>query len=310
VVRDRLRPAYQVASYIAAALDSVLAQTYQDHEIIVVNDGSPDTPALEAVLEPYRSRIIYLCQENRGLAGARNTGVRAARGRFIGLLDADDLWEPEFLSAQVALLESDPTLSLVYADGIIFGDSPYAGRKLMEMSPSEDEVTFERLVTRACTVHVCATLVRREALLSAGLFDESLRMGEDIDMWLRIMKSGGRIAHQRRALTRYRRRGDSLSANTPKMIETYILVLDKIRQHPAVTASERVTIDRERVLQKALLDLHLGKVALRDGQYAIAQQHLTSAQDHLKRTKLALALLLLRVSPSLARMVYQRREVQ
>ena len=113
-------PAYQAARWIAEALDLVLAQTFHDYEIIVVNDGSPDTVDLERVLQRYRERIIYLCQENRGLAGARNTGIRAASGRYIAPLDADDLWEPEFLAEQVAMLEADPALDMVYADGTGF----------------------------------------------------------------------------------------------------------------------------------------------------------------------------------------------
>ena len=87
-------PAYQAAQFIAATLDSILAQTFRNFELIVVNDGSPDSEDLEKVLEPYRSRIIYLRQENQGLAGARNTGIRASRGEYIAPLDADDLWAP------------------------------------------------------------------------------------------------------------------------------------------------------------------------------------------------------------------------
>src|ERR1035438_7963147 len=94
-------PAYRAAQYIAAALDSVLAQTFKGYEIIVVNDGSPDTEELERALEPYRDRIIYLLQENQGLSGARNNGIRAARGTYIAPLDADDVWAPEHLAAQL-----------------------------------------------------------------------------------------------------------------------------------------------------------------------------------------------------------------
>src|SRR5919198_1434145 len=86
-------PAYRVTQYIAEALDSVLAQTFTDYETIVINDGCPETVALERVLEPYRERIIYLKQENRGPGAARNAGILAARSPLIALLDADDVWE-------------------------------------------------------------------------------------------------------------------------------------------------------------------------------------------------------------------------
>ena len=89
-----IMPAYNVAAYIGETLESVFAQTYSDYEIIVVNDGSPDTPELERVLAPYSERIVYVTQENRGLSGARNTALKVARGEFIALLDSDDVWEP------------------------------------------------------------------------------------------------------------------------------------------------------------------------------------------------------------------------
>ena len=102
-------PAYRVTAYIKEAVDSVLAQTFEDFEIIVVNDGCPDTEALERVLEPYRSRIAYLrLEQNAGMASARNAGILASKSRYIALLDADDLREPNYLEVQLRILEADP----------------------------------------------------------------------------------------------------------------------------------------------------------------------------------------------------------
>ncbi len=135
-------PAYRVTAYIKEAVDSVLAQTFEDFEIIVVNDGCPDTEALERVLEPYRSRISYLkLEKNVGLASARNAGILASKSQYIALLDADDLLEPKYLEVQLRILEADPTIDILYCDGRIFGDSPAAGRTTMELNPSEGEVT-------------------------------------------------------------------------------------------------------------------------------------------------------------------------
>src|SRR5260221_785574 len=85
-------PAYNVARYISETLESVFAQTFTDYEVIVVNDGSPDTEDFEQAIAPYLNRILYLKQENLGASVARNTGLQAARGEFIAFLDADDLW--------------------------------------------------------------------------------------------------------------------------------------------------------------------------------------------------------------------------
>ena len=98
-------PAYSAARFIGAALDSVFAQTFRDYEVVLVNDGSPDTRELEEVLKPYEGKIEYIVQENRGLSGARNTGIRAARSEFVAFLDADDIWEPNYLQRQFEEIE-------------------------------------------------------------------------------------------------------------------------------------------------------------------------------------------------------------
>jgi glycosyltransferase involved in cell wall biosynthesis len=294
-------PAYRTAQYIGETLQSVFAQTFTDHEIIVVNDGSPDTPELEKALAPYRSRIRYTAQENRGLAGARNAGIRLARGQLFAFLDADDLWEPEFLASQVDFLRKHPGVDLVYADALIFGDVPEAGRRVMEFSPSAGEVTFERLVTRACTVLVLTVLARREAVIRAGLFDESLRRVEDADLWLRMIKTGSRIAYQKTVLARYRRRGGSLSTDGASMLETYMRVLDKLREMPGLTASEKQLVAAQHQREHADLRLLRGKQALAEGRIREALENLREANAHFRRVKLAAAILALRLFPGLAR---------
>jgi len=300
-------PAYRVAQYIAAALDSVLAQTLQDFEIVVVNDGSPDTEELEKVLAPYRDRIVYLRQQNQGPGGARNTGIRTARGRYIAFLDADDIWGPEHLAAQVAVLEAGPSVDMVYADARIFGDVPEAGRTVMELCPSQGEVTFERLVTRQCTVHICVSVCRRDALLRAGLFDPAFRGTEDIDLWLRIVRQGGRIVYQRRVLGKYRRHPESLSADPVIMIEGFLAVLAKTARDPDLTDAQREIVARQCRAERASVDLHKGKQALLAGDTETAVRLLTQAGAQHKSVKLAAVLLLLHVAPSLPRALYRWR---
>src|SRR5579864_7085464 len=109
-------PAYNSSRYISGTLDSVLSQTLSNREIILVNDGSPDTRELEATLQPYVQGLRYFNQENRGPSAARNVGIRAARGRYVAFLDSDDVWLPHHLFNQVQHLERDPELGLVYAN--------------------------------------------------------------------------------------------------------------------------------------------------------------------------------------------------
>lgn len=300
-------PAYQAAQYIAAALDSVLAQTLKDYEIIVVNDGSPDTAELENALQPYRHAIAYLRQENQGVSEARNAGIRAARGKYIAPLDADDMWAPEHLAAQVAVLDSDSSIDVIYADSRIFGDAPEAGRTVMELSPSTGEVTFERLVTRQCTVHLCVCVCRRAALLRAGLFDSSLRRAEDIDLWLRVVSQGGRIAYQRRVLGQYRRRPGSLSSEQVSMLEAFIAVLAKVARDPRLTAAQQQIAARQSVVERTSLELQKGKNAFLAGDTAAAAGHLARANALHKSLKLTTVLMLLRLAPGCLLALYQWR---
>src|SRR5262245_36451437 len=129
-------PAYRVSQYIRETLDSVLSQTFRGYEIIVVNGASPDTAQLEAVLQPYLPHIIYVKDDRPGQGRARNIGIQHARGEFLAFLDGDDLWRPEFLEKQLAAFRRDPSLDLVYADSIHFGEGLLVGRSFFEVCPS------------------------------------------------------------------------------------------------------------------------------------------------------------------------------
>jgi glycosyltransferase involved in cell wall biosynthesis len=300
-------PAYQAAGFIKETLDSVFAQTFQDFEVIVVNDGSPDTEELEKILEPYQDRIVYLKQENQGPAGARNAGVRASRGEFIAPLDADDLWMPEYMAEQLKALNADPSIDMIYADALIFGNVPEAGRSLMELSPSEGEITFGALVTRKCSVNVCVCLIRREIVFRTGLFDPAFRGTEDIDLWLRILMHGGRIGHQRKVLGQYRRRQDSLSANHIAMVESYIKTLSKISQDPLLSPSQREIVNRQILCEGIRLEAEKGKYAFLRGDYPAAIGHLERVNAQQRSVKTIFTLLLLRAAPGLAKTLYDWR---
>lgn len=301
-------PAYCAAKTISAALESVRNQTYNDYEIIVVNDGSPDSAGLEKSLAPFSGDFIYLRQENQGPSSARNTGIRKARGNYVALLDADDMWEPEHLAAQVAVLEADPAIAMVYADARIVGDVPEAGRTVMEFCPSEGEVTFEALVTQRCTVHICVSVCRRDALLRAGLFDPAFRRAEDVDLWLRIVRQGGRIVYQRRVLGCYRRQAGSLSSNRVSMLEGFLAVLAKAANDPETTPAQREILRRQCVTERANLELQKGKAAFLAGDSKGAVDHLSQANLEHKSIKLTTALMLLRMAPGFLRTLYQWRD--
>ena len=182
-------PAFRVAAYIAETLDSVLAQTCLDFEILVVNDGSPDADALRAALAPYRDRIRYLEQPQGGPSKARNTAIAAARGDLLAFLDGDDLWAPTFLASLVAILDREPDAVLVWADSQPFGAGADAAT-LMTSAPPTGDCDVAALLTARCVVITSTVVARRLAVVDAGGFDEALHRCEDFDLWLRLATRG------------------------------------------------------------------------------------------------------------------------
>ncbi|HYN84172.1 MAG TPA: glycosyltransferase family A protein, partial [Pyrinomonadaceae bacterium] len=300
-------PAYNTARYVAEALDSVFAQTFGDYETIVVHDGSPDTEELELVLAPYRERIVYVRQENRGSSGARNAGVLAARGRYVAMLDSDDVWEPRYLEVMLAALEEDETIDVVYPDARIFGDSPQAGRLFMDVFPYEGELTFGSVLRQESLVFGLVT-ARREALVNAGLYDEELGSAEDVDLWLRVIARGGRIAYRREVLARYRRRAGSHTSDPPWVYGNGLKWLDKVARTMELTPEDRAAVERQRANLRALLRLHEGKKAFFAGDARGAIEGLTEANAVLRSRKLSLLAALLRVAPRLMLRAYNLRD--
>lgn len=300
-------PAYDVAEYIGEALDSVLAQTFTNYEIIVINDGSPDTEALEKALAPYQSRIVYLKQENRGVSAARNRGISTARGPLIAFLDGDDTWLPEYLQIQVARIQADPTIDVLYPNVMMFGDSSEAGEEFMAICPSNGEVTFERLLLQECNVSNCS-IARRETIMRAGLFDESLRSVEDFDLWLRVIKQGGRIVYHRDVLARYRRRHGSLTADPVWLSEHILVVLKKVQQTMDLTPSEKATLEAQLQHFHAMLRLQEGKRAFFSGDTKGAINGLTEANQFFRNRKVSFTLMMLRVAPKLLLRAYDLRD--
>jgi glycosyltransferase involved in cell wall biosynthesis len=158
-------PVHNAAHLIADALNSVFDQTFVNYEVIVINDGSPDTAELERELGPYLEKINYISRPNGGPAAARNTGIRASKGAYIAFLDSDDQWLPDHLQMMMEVLKRDSSIDLVYADAVNFGDVSQQGRTTMEANPSEGLATFESLVLGKCTVVGSTVVARRSALV-------------------------------------------------------------------------------------------------------------------------------------------------
>lgn len=229
-------PLYQTQAFICEALGSVLAQTYRDFEVIVVDDGSRDQgPDLARACADRRVRIIT--QENRGLAGARNTGIRHAHGEIIALLDADDVWEPEKLALHVAHLDREPSLDVSFAASKLIDDN---GADIgLVQCPHGTRLEDPDFFCRNPIGNGSVPVIRRSALdriafLDVKLgrfcwFDESFRQSEDVECWLRLKAGAGcRFGYIDRTLTRYRVNTGGLSANVEAQLATWRRFRDKV----------------------------------------------------------------------------------
>jgi glycosyltransferase involved in cell wall biosynthesis len=299
-------PAYNAAKYIAETLDSVLNQTFTSLEVIVINDGSPDTAELERELQPCLARIRYLKQENRGAAAARNTGLRAATGEFVAFLDADDTWLPTFLEEQMKFLKASGA-DFVYSDALLQGDSPLNGRTFMEVQPSRGEVTPASLLAVNVTVLTSAVLARRAPILEVGLFDEELRRGHDFELWLRLAKHRIRFAYQRKVLVRHRILESGLSGDTISQLQRTLSVLEKIRKREDLSVNEKAALKLNMDRTRAALALEDGKDRLLRRDFDGASESFKIAKDFQGSWKLRLVCAGMRLAPDLLRRVYQAR---
>jgi len=293
-------PAYNVAPYIAETLNSVFAQTFTDFEVIVVDDGSPDGEELERALGAYRERVRYVRQENLGAGAARNRGIRESRGELIAFLDSDDVWMPKYLEKQVRFLREGGH-DLAYADALLFGDSPIAGKTYMQTAPSVGPVTFLSLVRNKSNILTSGVVARRSILIEVGLFNETLRNGQDFELWARLAKHGARLAYQRKVLLRYRCREGSLSGDAMNRIAREMRVYRYIADNYDLTEAERAELSRTMHLQRGAVDLTTGKLNLLDGQFDEARSSFERAHEVLGGWKLRAAVLMLRVAPRLLR---------
>jgi glycosyltransferase involved in cell wall biosynthesis len=304
-------PAYNVAPYISETLATVFAQTFTNFEVIIVNDGSPDTEEFERAIQPYHDHVVYLKQENRGASAARNTGLRAARGELIAFLDADDLWAPNYLEEQLKFIR-EFDCDLACADAMIFGVSADSGQSYMDSlmgeAPPEGRVTFLELVNADRSLITSGIVVRRDLILQVGLFDEALRNAQDLDLWLRLARHGARLAYQRKVLLSYRSRANSLSGDAINSHQRELRVFDKIEQSYDFTPAERlevITVIRSR---RALLEYELGKLYLVPGDFGRACESFAHAISLQRSWKPRLALWLTRIAPALVRTLYLRRK--
>ncbi len=235
-----IMPVYNVQRYVAAAIESVLAQTFGDFELVIVDDGGSDR-SVEICASYADPRIRIISQRNRGLAGARNSGISAARGEYIALLDADDSWSPEKLALHKIHLDNNPYVGVSYC-GSRFMDAE--GTLLRQAQrPKLENITARDILTRNPIGNGSAPVIRKSALATIAFehpgergrecfFDEGFRQSEDIELWIRMALTGGfRFEGIDGLLTHYRIVSGGLSANIAAQYDSWNRVLVKTMAH-------------------------------------------------------------------------------
>ncbi len=236
-------PTFNQAHFLADAINSVLAQTRQANEIIVVDDGSTDDPAAVVAQFP---EVRLIRQENRGLSGARNTGLRGCTASYVVFLDSDDRLMPRALEAGLACIAARPDCAFVYG-GVhpISEDGRIIGPDYVDSIDGNAHLAFLRQGISTPSM----VLFRRDCLLEVNGFDETLRRLEDRDLYLRLTQKYP-IAGHKEIVTEYRRHGQNMSGNHVEQLKVLLQVLDRYEARNSIDAQTRAALRDGRALKR------------------------------------------------------------
>jgi teichuronic acid biosynthesis glycosyltransferase TuaG len=236
-------PAYNSGKYIADSIRSVLAQTYSDWELIVVDDGSTDdTAAVVRDFMKHESRVKYIYQENGRLGKARNTGIRNSSGDLVAFLDSDDLWMETKLERQTHALR-EYEADLVYCNAYVFtDDNPLDETKKLQSSIGKfsGQAFYDSLVVQN-QIPVLTVLGKKAALESVGLFEEAKPYHgcEDYDLWMKLAQAGFVFYGMPAVLARYRRHASAMTAVQSNVLKPMLATIKKHIDQTSLSAPQK-----------------------------------------------------------------------
>jgi len=241
-------PTHNRAGFLAQAIDSVLAQTYGNFELIVVDDGSTDET--QALLASYGKALVSLRQENRGPAAARNAGIRAARHPLLAFLDSDDQFTRQKLALQVAAMETQPDLLISHTQETWFRNGHHLNQRKRHTKEGGD--IFARSL-ELCVVGMSTVMARRELFERIGLFDESFPCCEDYELWLRASAGHPFLLVNSPLTIKHGGRPDQVSVQFQTGMDRFrIRALEKLLSSVPLT-QEQSCLAREELVRKAIL---------------------------------------------------------
>lgn len=263
-------PTFNLAQYLGQAVESVLSQTYDDLELIVVDDGSTDQT--HELVGRFGDRVRYLYQANQGVASARNAGIKAASGEFLAFLDADDVWLPEKLALQIPLLEKNSAVGLVYGDVSFLQQTTgtITGRHV-ERVPHPTGWIWSQVIL-GNPIPSPTPVVRRDVMEAVGGFDTALAMVDDWECWIRIARVA-EIDCVGEPVALYRLHSNQTFRNLERFRERHLLVLEKVFRDP--TLPRKVRALRRQALNHVYVNFGLGFFEV--GKYRLAIMDLLQA---------------------------------
>jgi glycosyltransferase involved in cell wall biosynthesis len=271
-------PTYNRETWLSETLDSVFAQTFQDFQVIVVDDGSDDCSA--QILQKIQGRVgknrcKIITTPHQGVSHARNTGIRHSNSPLIAFLDTDDRWLPDKLTLQVKELQQNPDAVLCHTEEIWIRN----GKRVNACKHHEKNggMIFEKCLPR-CVISPSATLIRRSILDEVGLFDESLPACEDYDLWLRITAHYPVAFLSQPLILKNGGHEDQLSQRFPVMDRFRIQALEKISKDPRLNPPQRKKV-LEMIVQKSRI---IAQGAEKRKNIKIAQIYAAKAEESQK----------------------------
>lgn len=214
-------PTHNRAKYIMQSINSILAQTYTDYEIIVIDDNSTDNT--KEALKIYEGKIRYFFRGGHGAAASRNFGISQAQGEYIAFLDDDDLWLPQHLEINVSILEKNPAIAFVCGDAHVINEHGEMKKTLIK--PPELTETFETLLEGNFVLNLTST-IRKKIFLDYGGYDQKLVNKEDYDLWLRVAKNY-KFKHSGQISALYREHGHQLTSRLEAGLKDHQKILAK-----------------------------------------------------------------------------------
>jgi glycosyltransferase involved in cell wall biosynthesis len=272
-----ITPAYNAAQFLPDTVASALAQTFSDFELLIVDDGSlDDTLEVARRLAAADARIRVFTTVNGGAAAARNAAMAAARGEFFALLDSDDIWWPEYLARQIALLKRFPDATVVTANALNLG-GPHNGAPLWPRTQGLRRLTLRDALQEENAISIMSVF-RRTAFDASCGFDPAFNGNEDYHFWLQLLRAGFVILQCAEPSASYRRRSGSVSDDQARMLNGVIHVLQWTRERCQAPA-ELDVIDRQLARFNRELRLAAAKAHLLQGEFREAADEFAAVSN-------------------------------